>query len=128
MADRVIVAVGDLRKFTENLIRRLVLDVTANFVEANPLDTGWSRANWVPRIGAPFVGTAGTRDEAERGHVTTGAQQAGLAAVAGSYTLDQGVVNITNNVRYVPRLNEGSSPQAEAGWVEREILRAVRDL
>lgn len=127
MAERVIVAVGDLRRFTEKLIIRLVFDCTANLKEDNPLDTGWSRANWVPRIGRPFTGTAGTRAQAEAGSITTAPQQAGLAEVA-RYHLDLGEVHITNNVPYVPNLNDGSSRQAPAGYVQAAILRAVRNL
>ena len=43
--------VRGLDRFAERVIVKITLDVTANLIEANPVDTGWSRANWVPSVG-----------------------------------------------------------------------------
>lgn len=126
MASREVrVVVRDLRSFTEMLVKRLALNVNAELIRVTPVDTGWARANWVPNIGAPFEGTAGTREEAEAGLLNTAAQQSGLASVATTYKLPL-EIHQTNNVPYIELLNEGSSSQAPAMFVQAAILRAVR--
>lgn len=115
--------VAELTNAVENLIKRLTLDVHANIVETNPVDTGWSRANWVPSIGGPTEGTAGTRES-----VTASAQQAGIAEVLTQYRLNRGAVYISNNVPYITALNAGSSTKAPPGFVQREIARAIQSV
>jgi len=128
---RVRVVVTDLERFVGRIIQKIALDIVANLVASppeggTPVDTGWARANWVPRIGEPFRGTAGTREQAEQGNVSNSEQGAGIASVLG-YTLARGRVFISNNVPYIGRLNAGSSRQAPAGFVEAAITKAVRE-
>lgn len=103
-------------------IAKLALDVTANLKETTPVDTGWARANWVPSVGTPAQGTAGSRDR-----VTQGPQAQGEARMLG-YKISQGAAFITNNVPYIGELNAGSSAKAPAGFVEAAIMRAIRGL
>lgn len=117
------VAVGELKSFTERKIKEITLAVTANLVEDTPLDTGWARNNWVPRIGVPPEGVAGSRDA-----VSGAAQGAGLASVAATYALDKGSVFISNNVPYISALNDGHSKQAPSGYVQRSIEKGVREV
>lgn len=130
-SERVRVVVTALEGAVERIIRKLTLDIVANLVRApseggTPVDTGWARANWVPRIGEPFRGTAGTREQAEAGSVSLAEQGAGIASVASSYKLEKGRVYISNNVPYILPLNEGSSQQAPAGFVQAAVTKAVR--
>ena len=90
----------------------LTLEITANLIEATPVDTGHARANWVPSVGAPHVGD----DEGA-------AQSVGMAEVA-AYKLGDGPLNIANNVPYIDYLLLGSSSQAPAGWDVDAIDRA----
>jgi hypothetical protein len=127
---RVRVVVTSLEGFVARIITALALNIVANLVRApgeggTPVDTGWARANWVPRIGEPFKGTAGTREQAEAGNVSQADQGAGLADLVG-YKLERGKVYVTNNVPYIVRLNEGSSRQAPAGFVQDAVAKAVR--
>lgn len=119
------VVVQSLEGFTERLIARLALNVTALLVRDTPVDTGWARANWVPSIGTPRSRTAGTRAAAEAGQIDRGPQVNGQAAVAG-YKLGPRI-HITNNVPYINRLNSGSSRQAPAGFVQSAIFRGIRN-
>ena len=121
---RVRVVVKSLNGFTQKLISRLTLNVTANLIEDTPIDTGWARANWVPSIGSPRRKTAGTRAAAENGKIDHAPQAAGSAAVAG-YKLGPAVF-VSNNVPYISDLNDGSSRQAPAAFVQSAILRAIR--
>lgn len=120
------VVVRDLNGFVERTVKRIALNVVANLQEDTPVDTGWARANWIPQIGSPFEGTAGTRTAAEAGNVDQATQAFGIAQVATGYRLGPPIY-ITNNVPYIETLNEGSSSQAPAAFVQAAILRAVRD-
>lgn len=125
------VVVKSLEGLIVSILKKLTLDIVANLVSApdtgygTPVDTGWARANWVPEIGKPITDTAGTREQAERGHITLGNQQAGLAKVATSYR--EGPIFISNNVPYILRLNEGSSKQAPKGFIQNAIAKAVTE-
>lgn len=113
---------SELNKFTEKHVKILTLDVTANLIEDTPRDTGWARSNWIPSIGRSFDNTVGSPEA-----VSAAAQQAGLASVVTSYVMRSGVVYVSNNVDYILPLNDGSSKQAPAGFVQFAVLRAVRE-
>lgn len=104
------------------LVTRLALDATSNLIKTTPVDTGWAKANWVPRKGSPATGTVGTREG-----VTTSGQQAGVADISAGVHIGD-TVFISNNVPYIGELNAGHSPQAPAGFVEAALERAVRGL
>jgi hypothetical protein len=114
------VIVNSLTRFTENLVKALTLNVTANLREDNPVDTGWSRANWLNAIGRRVTKPIGSKES-----VDVQAQEATIAKVAASYTLNQGVIFISNNVSYIIALNDGTSKQAPRGFVQIAIFRAV---
>lgn len=117
-----------LERATETVIRKISLDVTANLIKTTPVDTGWARANWVPAVGKRFQGTVGSREDAQAGRVSAGAQATGQARVAG-YRLTDGRVFVSNNVPYILRLNDGSSTQAPAGFIQAAINKALtRDI
>lgn len=122
------IVVADLGVFTELNVKRLVLEVHANITEDTPVDLGWARANLVPEIGKPFEGTAGTQEQAAAGVIDGGTAQQGLARVVASYRLRMGPVYLTHNVPYFQRLNDGSSTQAPAGFVQKAIARGVRTI
>lgn len=124
---RVRVVVTALEQFVERLIVKLALDIVANLVRApgqggTPVDTGWARANWVPRIGEPISGPVSSPEA-----VSTSQQEAGQSALP-SYRLARGRVFVSNAVPYIVRLNEGSSRQAPPAFVQAAIVEAVRSL
>ena len=118
------VVVKSLEGFTQKLITRLTLNITANLVEDTPVDTGWARANWVPNIGSPRTKTAGTRTSAEDGNVDTAPQLNGQIAAL-NYKLGPAIY-VSNNVPYIKKLNAGSSTQAPAAFIQGAILRAIK--
>tara|TARA_R110002153_G_scaffold54447_6_gene151682 strand:- start:1158 stop:1568 length:411 start_codon:yes stop_codon:yes gene_type:complete len=123
------IIINALDGVAEQIIKSVVLDVVANLVKApseggTPVRTGWARANWIPRIGGPSTEAVG--DEEAVG-LAKAAQQIGLGSVL-SYKLASGPVYISNNVPYILRLNEGSSNQAPAGFVQRAITLAATQL
>jgi len=119
--------ISSLNKFAEKHIKIITLDATANLVEDTPRKTGWARANWVPRIGAPSkLPTDVTDPQPGQVQGRSAEREAGVLLVASSYKLVNGPIYITNNVPYIQRLNDGYSAQAPAGFVQSAILRAVR--
>ena len=121
MVERIEQVIGALEDFTEDLIKKIALDVTANLIETTPIDTGWARSNWVPQIGAPFLDPVGSPAA-----IDPSQQEQGQAAILG-YEIEVGAVFITNNVPYIVRLNEGSSAQAPSGFVQLAIEKAVTE-
>ena len=117
-----------LESFTENLIKKMALDVVANLRKpgsqgGTPVDTGWARANWIAQIGSPVTKAVGSQENVA---AAEGATQAGLGSLL-AYKLRAGSVFITNNVPYILKLNdEGSSSQAPKGFVQAAITAAVQ--
>ncbi len=122
---------GLLDDFTERLVTKLTLDVTANLIETTPVDTGWARANWVPNLSRPFVEDLGSVTPSAQAAAGKRAQQQAAIGqfAAGGYRLEAGPVYVSNNVPYISILNDGSSAQAPSGFVQRAISKAVtRDI
>lgn len=111
-----------LRKVVADVVKRVGFAVHAELTTANPVDTGWSRANWIVSIGAPFEGVVGTPER-----VSQGAQVVGQGQLL-VYDTKKGDVWISNNVPYIQALNEGHSPQAPAGWIEESIKSGVESV
>ena len=119
-----------IRAITERLERaiartavKISLDVVANLTDQPPLgtpvDTGWARANWLPSIGRSRNAPVGTKKS-----VSTDAQSAGIGTL-GRYRLSGGNIFISNNVPYILLLNDGSSKQSPAAFVQIAIQKAV---
>jgi hypothetical protein len=133
------IVIRDLDRFVERAMRRLQLRVFQVLVVETPVLTGFARAGWSPSTGSPKPGPAdsalaGTGQPRERLEDLARQQAAALLgknrkaaeAIAQGYRLKQGAVFIVNNVRYVTYLNEGTSAQAPAKFVEMAITTAVR--
>lgn len=120
--------IQDLSEFTSSRSKGITVGVTEALFVVNPLDTGWSRSNWIPSVGQPARGPFGSYEQAKRGDVSTalGARDQGLRAVQAA-PLDRKFF-ISNDVPYVPDLNDGSSPQAPSGYVQSTIDFVVRTL
>lgn len=127
MVDQVRIIVGELEQFTERLITRLTAEITANLIETTPVATGWARANWVPSFNSPVYDRRQLTDTERQSALTTqqARQQSGLAQVVAGYDLNRGTIFISNGVPYIVRLNEGSSSQAPAGFVQAAVRRAI---
>lgn len=120
---------NELNRFTEKQVKAVTLDAVANLVETTPRRTGWARSNWLPSIGQPadVDGTAPSEDRAAASAASRAALgQQGIAQIVTTYKLSMGKIYVTNNVPYIAQLNEGSSTQAPAGFVQAAILKAVR--
>lgn len=117
--------ITSLSGFTQELVQRVALRITANLIEDTPVDTGWASSNWVPSIGDPFRGLAGSK-EGDVALINPAVSDAGVARVATSYKLSEGAIYISNNVPYILALNEGHSDQAPQAFVQASMLKAIK--
>ena len=107
--------------------REVAEEMLIEVVLATPVDTGKARSNWQVGIGAPPSGVVSPY--APGRHLGLGETgNANGAIYAGQSVLrvsdpDQ-TIYIGNNVHYLEKLNDGFSPQAGAGFVERAFERA----
>ena len=117
----------NVRQNIERVRREVAEEMLIEVVLATPVDTGKARSNWQVGIGAPPSGVVSPY--APGRHLGLGETgNANGAIYAGQSVLrvsdpDQ-TIYIGNNVHYLEKLNDGFSPQAGAGFVERAFERA----
>lgn len=104
-------------KSNDNIIKMAVL-IDQVVTIGTPVDTGHARANWQASIETEVFDELDDEDPG------------GQAAIAKARSVIEGrkteqTIHITNNVKYVPRLNEGSSAQAPAQFVQAAVNTAV---
>lgn len=118
---------GELDGAIERAVRRLALRCFQTLTSVTPVDTGFARAGWSPSVGAPAPGPekADPGVAEQQAVALFGAHSDAAKRIASGYRLSQGPVFIVNNVRYVQYLNQGSSAQAPAMFVEQAIATAV---
>lgn len=109
-----------LENATQEAAVDMALRIHGKLVEGTPVDTGWARSNWLLSVGTPKKETVG-----EPGKLNTAAAELGQSEVA-DWGIASGPIYITNNVPYIRRLNEGSSTQAPAGFVESAVQTEVQ--
>jgi len=123
------IVLSAIEQLAESIVIKVMLDVTANLRRAapeggTPVKTGWARANWQIGIKTPITEVPGNPDNVGPAE---GKQSAGQATLL-TYKLRSGPVWISNNVPYIQSLNEGTSRQAPAGFVQAAIQEAVNGI
>lgn len=114
--------IGELNEFVRDLVVKVSVNVTAELSEDTPKDTGWAASNWVPAAGVRNPTPFGSKLA-----VSTSAQEAGKAILAGTYALPQ-IVHVTNPVDYINDLNDGTSTQAPRDFVQTAIAKAIKSV
>lgn len=106
-------------------LKETVLVIDQVLVTSTPVDTGRARANWVVGLGpstqaidAYFPGKGGATAAAN----AEAALQQARDFLDGA---DVSVIYISNNLEYIQYLNEGSSAQAPAGFIEAAVDAGV---
>lgn len=102
----------------DRLVRRCALATDAAVVIATPVDTGRARSNWQVELGQPASGVLESTDKSGQGAISQGKEAIAKYKSGTS-------VNITNNLPYIERLNDGWSAQAPAGFVEKAVQIGV---
>lgn len=112
-------------------MRRFTFRCFQALTSAHPVDTGFSRAGWIPSTQAPAPGPTTrppVRTDAEDAAKRLFAKHSDAAkALRDGYKLQSGAVYITNNVAYVIYLNQGTSAQAPAMFIERAVETAIAE-
>jgi hypothetical protein len=106
-------------------LKETVLVIDQALVTATPVDTGRARSNWVVGIGpsteaidAYAPGTKGSSGGAN----TAAALQQAKDFLDGT---DASTIYISNNLKYIQYLNEGSSAQAPSGFIEAAVQAGI---
>lgn len=104
--------------------------IVSDLVNVTPVDTSQALSNWQVSVGSPVNGSIPPYVPGEGGSTQGLSASAALAeARAMLKTKKPGqVIYISNVLRYIQRLNDGSSKQAPAGFVERAVLLGRRYL
>lgn len=97
------------------------LAIDQALVLATPVDTGRARANWQASTSAPI--TQANDDTDKQGGATISRNAARIRQRLGGQD-----IFITNNVPYIEQLNQGSSAQAPANFVEQAIQAGLQVL
>jgi len=109
--------------------RNTALAVDQAVVLGTPVDTGTARSNWLVSTDAPKNDIIEAYDELVGGDMSESVNaQAALAQgkkVIQAATPGQDI-HITNNLPYIVPLNEGSSAQAPAAFVEEAVNAGVQ--
>lgn len=116
--------VGELDKEANQLAIRTAETIVGDLVQVTPVDTSQALSNWQVGIGSPVDSSISPYFPGEHGSTQSASSAAALdAARALLRTKKPGqTIYISNVLRYIGRLNEGSSSQAPAGFVERAVL------
>ena len=93
-------------------------------VTETPVDTGRARANWQVGIGQPVNTSTIETDDSQSAGPTLSRNEDEIER----WTLADENIHLTNNIEYITPLNEGSSAQAPAGFVETAILEGLEAL
>ena len=105
---------GRVEKNAGRKVVRAAVAINQAVVLSTPVDTGRARANWRVGLGDPV---RLVREETDQGGLgTIGENNARIRQRRPGQD-----VYISNNVEYIQFLNEGSSAQAPAGFVERAV-------
>ncbi len=113
-----------LEKFTGRQITKLGVRIIQFLTLSTPVDTGFARANWFMNGGSPLIRNHNPNEV----ELAKSLQKEDIDKTKLTYTIKQGSVFIVNNVPYIGDLNAGSSPQAESGFIEKNINNAIQSL
>jgi hypothetical protein len=121
----------DVERNVTLLTQQVAKSVLGTVTRATPVDTGQAVSNWQVKINAaatdviPAFYPGELRSTASAN--ISAASQAGYAVVS-MYNGTGKNIHITNNVPYIGELNDGSSRQAPASFVQLSIVSAISEI
>jgi hypothetical protein len=118
----------EVEEGSNHIVRQVAVVAARNLALETPVDTGRARSNWIVNVGAP------SREEIEAyfpGRDLGKGERKNFGGVLGQAEAE--VENrqpgqdifISNNLPYIKPLNDGSSAQSPAGFVQTAIDRAA---
>lgn len=113
-ARRIATIAANVEGNVNKIVQQAAIAIESRLVTATPVDTGRARSNWLASLGSP------------RQDIVEPTSAAATLANATSVILQRSpsrsvTVWLSNNVRYIGRLNAGSSEQAPAAFVESAV-------
>lgn len=114
----------------EVLVRKIAIAVDQTVVMSTPVDTGRARSNW--QVGINTIPEGEVEAYVEGSEGSTGGANTNQAiehakTQIAKYKRGQ-EINITNNLPYIGRLNDGHSGQAPAGFVQKAIRAGLSQI
>lgn len=101
-------------------------------VMATPVDKGRARSNWIVQMDAPARTAIDAYVPGDKGSTAGPNSASAIAqgqAVIARYDGDRNSgIAISNNLPYINALNSGSSRQAPAGFIQKAVQAAVRQV
>ena len=110
------------------VVQAAAITADRELVLNTPVDTGRARSNWIATLGVPTADIIEPYAPGQllgRGEGPNAEGALAQARDAISRRKPGQSIYISNNVRYIGRLNDGSSAQAPAGFVQMAVKRAV---
>lgn len=122
LARRLNAYADDLDDILYERIARTTLAVVRALVQSTPVDTSKALSNW--RVGTAASAAIPALYPGQAGSTQGASAEAAIAAAEAAIRSAKGAnkLVIFNSVPYIRRLNEGSSLQAPAGFIEAAIL------
>ncbi|MGB5810117.1 MAG: hypothetical protein WBG86_06275 [Polyangiales bacterium] len=104
----------------EGLFADLIAFTGAALVITTPVDTGFARGNWRPSLNTPSPTPISTLDPSGQATISR------IETVGKLWRVGD-TAYIVNRAPYIGRLNQGSSPQAPAGFVQAALQDGLRE-
>jgi len=121
-----------IRTYSGNVIKGLAIQAVAHISDRMPVDLGWAKANTYPALGLDPPPPALTPETVTALEVAAAqsAQQVAIASLltASAEDLARLGASVVNPVEYVLYLNDGSSTQAPANFIQDSVDAAIADI
>lgn len=138
LADRMVKIAEGINVAVDNIVKDVATQALFHVVYYTPVDVGTARSNWAVGVGSPFVGNARpafspypSRWRAPKGPGGSRAERANMFAAINlgkrkitARRAEQDIY-ITNHLPYIARLNDGYSPQTQAGFARLSVVKAA---
>jgi len=112
-------AIGDrVEKNVDATVRKTAILINQTVISATPVDTGRARGNWFASVGSPITGDSTETDKSGAGRIS--ANNSKISGAKSGQT-----IFLSNNLPYIGKLNDGSSAQAPANFVEQAVQTAT---
>lgn len=123
------VRAGRIGDNTTRLVRKVALAADQAVVSDTPVDTGRAKSNWIVELNSASSDTIEPYAPGRKGSTEAQNAQAaidqGEAVISGYRSGNNVSIHITNNLPYIGELNNGSSSQSPANFVEQAVAEAV---
>lgn len=123
--------VNNIDENTARLVKKVYIEIGDTLINDTPVDSGKARSNWQGTVDAPATGVIPPYAPGSKlGKGETANAQAAQAQIRSARSLFRLGRNralfLTNNVPYIGLLNDGSSTQTAANFVEKAVQRGQR--